>query len=206
MIRSPIPKWKNETVVILACGPSLSLNDVNYVRGKARVIAINDSYTLAPWADILFASDARWWRYHDWVKDFRGQRWTHDHNGSTWRAEAIKNCLNVVDAENGSGISKEPGKINLGANSGFQALNFAYLTGANKVVLSGFDCGVWNSNDTHFFGKHPDSLERASPYGLFRQHFDEAAKDLVGLGISVTNCSRLTTLQCFDKDRLINVL
>ena len=43
-----------------------------YVQGKARVIAVNDAWRLAPWADILYACDGRWWRHHKGVPEFTG--------------------------------------------------------------------------------------------------------------------------------------
>ena len=53
--------WVDETAVCIASGPSLTQADVDYVRGKARVIVVNNGYLLAPWADVLYAADARWW-------------------------------------------------------------------------------------------------------------------------------------------------
>jgi hypothetical protein len=41
------------TVVCLASGPSLVAEDVDYVRGKATVLAINDAIRLAPWAEAI---------------------------------------------------------------------------------------------------------------------------------------------------------
>jgi len=40
--------WPGETFVCLASGPSLTQADVDYCRGKARVIAIKDVLHLAP--------------------------------------------------------------------------------------------------------------------------------------------------------------
>lgn len=50
-----------DTIVCVASGESLTRADVNYCRGKARVLAINDNYRIAPWADWLYACDGRWW-------------------------------------------------------------------------------------------------------------------------------------------------
>ena len=67
--------WEGETVVCLASGPSLTPADVEYVRGKARVIVINTTVLLAPWADVLYACDARWWQWHHkTVKGFAGMK------------------------------------------------------------------------------------------------------------------------------------
>ena len=72
--------WIGETVVCIGGGPSLTLADVTSIAGKARVIAINDAYRMAPWADMLYACDLKWWRWHDGAPYFLGEKWTQDHN------------------------------------------------------------------------------------------------------------------------------
>jgi hypothetical protein len=52
--------WSGEIVVILGGGHSLTQEQVDYCRGKARVIAINKAYLLAPWADMLWMPDPAW--------------------------------------------------------------------------------------------------------------------------------------------------
>lgn len=67
------------TVVCIASGPSLTTEDVQYVRGKAIVIAINDAVLQASdppvmtwkgyeagtsWADVVYSSDQIWWSAH----------------------------------------------------------------------------------------------------------------------------------------------
>jgi len=57
----PVPReWPGETVFIIAGGPSVLGQDLDALRGR-RVIAINSSVHAAPWADILFFGDWRWW-------------------------------------------------------------------------------------------------------------------------------------------------
>ena len=51
-------QWAGDTCCILATGPSLTPAQAEYAKGKARVIAVNDAWRLAPWADILYACDA----------------------------------------------------------------------------------------------------------------------------------------------------
>jgi len=80
------PEWKGATVVIIGGGPSLTERQVRSVERRAkseergakgeerkiRVIAVNDAYRLAPWADILYACEARWWFWHKGVLGFKG--------------------------------------------------------------------------------------------------------------------------------------
>jgi hypothetical protein len=43
-------------VVCVASGHSLTKEDVEYCKGKAKVYIVNDGYKLAPWADLLYAA------------------------------------------------------------------------------------------------------------------------------------------------------
>ena len=53
-------EWPGETVFIIGGGPSVLGQDLERLRGR-RVIVINSSVYAAPWADILFFGDWRWW-------------------------------------------------------------------------------------------------------------------------------------------------
>lgn len=198
---SNLPYWEGQTVVIAASGPSLTENDVLYVRDKAKFIAVNDVYHIAPFADVLYASDARWWQHHNFVPNFKGQRWTHNHNGSAWSKLASENGLQMLHGCNGYGLSKDRRIIHFGGNSGFQAINFAVHCGVKKIILLGFDC-MRSVGKSHFFGNHPISLERDSPYTLFAQYFKIAATELADIGVDVINCTRTTSLRCFEQKQL----
>lgn len=187
--------------MILASGPSLAYMDVGYARGKARVIAVNDTYKWAPWADILYAADERWWRANELAVDFRGERWTQDKGCRNWIREAGRRGINIIHSENKDGMSTAPGTIHLGANSAFQALNLAVLAGVKKVILTGLDCATYGG-DTHFFGHHTGNLIDNSPYGMFRSYFNRASKQLKSMGIDVVNCSRRTSVVCFRKSTM----
>lgn len=96
------------------------------------------------------------------------------------------------------GISTTPGFIHFNSNSGAQAVNLAFLWGALRLILVGFDMGPLNGKD-HFFGSHPKSLARDSPYASMRRNFDKIASDLAERGVKVVNCSEHSHLKCFPK-------
>mgnify|MGYP001617909464 CR=1 FL=1 len=55
-------EWRGQTAAILGGGPSLTLGQCETVRvAGCRVIAVNNAYELAPWADILYFADRHWW-------------------------------------------------------------------------------------------------------------------------------------------------
>jgi len=68
-------EWPGECVFIIGGGPSVLGQDIERLRGR-RVIVINSSVYAAPWADVLFFGDWRWWNEPDnraAVANFKGR-------------------------------------------------------------------------------------------------------------------------------------
>jgi hypothetical protein len=192
------PRWVNQTVAIVASGPSLLKSDVDKLKGKVRVIAVNDSWRLCPWADVLYAADRAWWQHHAYVKQFEGERWTQQQGHIAWRQEATDAGLDIVVSAHKPGVSFDPSIIHTGNNSGFQALNLAVLFGATKILLLGIDCAIIDGK-THWFGDHPGKLKKNSPYAVFLRAFKFASTGLASAGINVVNCSQQSALTCFQR-------
>lgn len=176
------------TFVCLAGGPSLTQADVDVCRGRARVIAIKDAIRLAPWADVLYACDAKWWKHYGDALQFPGQRFTLDHFASQW-AEVLRNTGDT-------GLELAPGGIRTGKNSGYQAINLAVHLGARRIILLGYDMQPAGARD-HWFGEHP--WKTRPPYALFLQLFPSIVEPLKAIGVEVLNASRVSALSCFPR-------
>ena len=127
------------TVVCLASGPSLTTEDVAYVRGRATVIAVNDAVRLAPWADVLYSNDSTWWlRNRAWYWDFLGikvgasRRYPYTGRNRCVKCggipiEGVHRCwrkdMVVLSSVVESGVSFTPGAICHLNNSGSAAIN-----------------------------------------------------------------------------------
>jgi hypothetical protein len=196
--------WPGETVTVIATGPSLTQDDVDLVRGKTRVIAINDAYKLAPWADCLYATDAKWWHWHKGVPSFTGPKWSLEH--SQWRI--IGRSVLYPDVQRlrntgHNGLEHDPTGLRNGRNSGYAALNLAYHYGAQRILLLGYDMQK-RGGKSHFFGEHPNGQQ--SPYPQFRQIFTTLVKPFAKAGVEVINCSRNSVLSAFPKAELRQAL
>lgn len=77
-------------------------------------------------------------------------------------------------------------------------MNLAALWGARRLILVGYDMGPINGKE-HFFGLHPKTLKRDSPYASMIRNFDQIASDLASMGVAVVNCSAESHLKCFNK-------
>ena len=86
-----------------------------------------------------------------------------------------------------------------GGNSGYQAINLAYLWGATAIVLLGLDCSPSKDGKAHWFGQHGPGLTQRQPFDLWQAKFPRLAQDLKDDGVRVINCSRQTALTCFDR-------
>lgn len=198
-------RWHNDVVAILGTGPSLKQSDVDRLKGHAKIIAVNDSWRLCPWADVLYGADRAWWQHYNYVTEFRGERWTQTKGHKAWPTEAKNAGLYIVDSTSKGELSLDPSIIVTGSNSGFQALNLAVLFGTTKILLLGIDCIMLN-DQRHWFGDHPGALNRKSPYSLFRQAFLKAAPILKENRIEVINCSYLSTIACFPKMHVMDAI
>lgn len=189
-------QWPGATAVIAATGPSLTQVQLARVRGRARLIAVNDAWRLAPWADALYAADEDWISHHQ--PAFRGQKWTQceawrDRDGWRW-ARGI----------GGDGLSLDPTIIHWGGNSGFQACNLAVHFGIRKLILLGFDMRI--AGKRHFFGDHPGAMNKDSPYRRFIRHFEQSAGCFQAAGVTVINATPGSALTCFPMIELEQAL
>jgi hypothetical protein len=184
--------WPGETVVCIASGPSLTREDCELVRGKARVIAINNSYQLAPFADALYACDARWWKWHKGAKDFHGLTFALERRSAQYRKD-----ITVLKVGKPEGLSLDPMYLNTGKNSGYQALNLSVLMGASRVILLGYDMQRGPKGEMHWHPEHP--MKTPHMYVEFRRRFESLIEPMRTAGVEVINCTRSTALECFPK-------
>jgi hypothetical protein len=127
------PEWLGETAFILGCGPSLAQSHTAALRGR-RVIAINDSFLRAPWADVLYFCDGwKWWKnYEAQVQEHFTGRYIVT---STDEIPGVKH-LQLTGEQ---GLEDDPGALRHGKNSGYQAINLAVHFGVNRIILLGYD-------------------------------------------------------------------
>lgn len=189
--------WHGETVVCIAGGPSLTQADVDACRGRARVIVINDGYRVAPWADVLYACDAGWFRWHvDGVAAFAGLKYT-----ITPAARRFAD-VQVLKDTGEDGLELDPTGLRTGRNSGYQAINLAVHFGASRILLLGYD--MKRGNKTHWFGDHPN--RQHPPLASFVPFYQRLAPVLKKRGVEVVNCSRETALGCFPRATITDAL
>ena len=197
------PEWAGATVAILGGGPSLTQEQVEACRGRVKVIAINNSVTLAPWADILYFCDAeRWYRWHsDWVHAFKGMVVTLRNFRLRQRHPNMK-CLRVDGAE---GLCESSDGLRHGSNSGYQCINLCVHLGARKVILLGYDMRAVDGK-THWHEEHPQPAGAEVYEHTMRPKFKTLVEPLGRLGITVINATPGSAIECFPRMSLEEAL
>lgn len=205
---APVPRlWPESTIVCLGTGPSLTQADVDLCRGRAHVIAVNDAYTLAPWADVLYAADYKWWRAHDGVPQFQGRKFSIMPYGHESPQQEYAD-IHILRNTGVRGLEQQPNALRTGLNSGYQAINLAFHLGAKRIVLLGYDMGVGADGRRHFFGDHPagKGLQLTSRFQEFLANFPTLVEPLDAAGVTVWNATRTTALLVFPRVTIAQAL
>jgi hypothetical protein len=208
------PEWGEATAVLFGGGPSLTVEQVEQVRtareaGKVRVIAINDAYRLAPFADVCYFADSEWWGWHKDRPEFRafaGQKCSIADSGANITDKEVHILLNANGRGHSFGLSLDPKQIVTGRNSGYQALNIAILAGAKTILLLGFDAREPTATSkSHWFGDHP-RIEPVAAYAEYRKAFSAGESAIDAAGVRVLNCSPGSAIDSFPKMDLTEAL
>lgn len=177
-------EWPGEACFILAGGPSLRGFDPSVLR-NFRVFAVNNSYQIAPWADVLYFGDRRW---YEWNKEelgkFRGKYLvTRGLLGAKRKGLDIK-----ILRYNKTNWSRDRDCVG-GRDSGHGAINLAYHFGCDPIFLLGFDMrlvdGKNNWHNAHRVQQKPEKYTND-----FLPNLREAAAEIAKSGSPrIFNCT-----------------
>ena len=203
-MRYVVPQaWAGGTCVILAGGPSLKGVDLKPLRGKVRVIAINDSGQRAPWADVCYFGDPPWWQmqqaqnprsadgflsFHDMIyKAF----WVTIAN---FGEHPQVHCLWSTGQR---GLEANPTALRTGSNSGYATINLAYHYGAKRIILLGYDMQCRGAVTHWHNGPREPAPLFSTLLNSFLTHFDSLVHPLRDAGVEVINSTPDSALRCW---------
>lgn len=157
------------------------------------MIVINSSWRLAPWADVLFAADLRYWQAHRGVPEFRGRKYRVTSATKESRFPGVE-ALSIRRGH--EHFIFDGDEVGDGGNSGFMATNLAIRWGGGRpIVLVGFDMDV----PAHWHGPHAGGLAnpRRTSIVKWRNRFNAQATELARRGLEVYRESAASTLFAF---------
>lgn len=177
--------WAGKAVVIIASGPSLTANDCALIEASGLpTIAVNSSWRLARFADVIYAGDEAWWGAYGHEVDIPAEKWTCSRQAA---AKHRINHHNVVGPY----------------NSAARAAQFAVERGASRVILLGVDCSL--KHGIHWHGAHTKT-KNPDQQKIKRWHKQFGVVKRMARETEIINCSRYTELTCFPVRDLESVL
>lgn len=207
------PDWCGQPCAIIAPGPSAKREThLSKLRGAFRVIAIKEcAVDLAPWADVAYGCDAAWWVYRRGLPYFAGLKVAWEDCVATSYPDVRLVRIQEAAGSRSSDrryvdriLTDVPGVIGAGKSSGFQALNLAVQFGATRIALVGFDL-----QGSHYYGRN-NWMKAGNPdeqqFARCREAYAANSPLLKALGVDVVNVSLVSTLNCFRRASLEQVI
>lgn len=177
-----LPRWRE--AVCIASGPSLTREDCELVKvwrdtGDGRgIIVVNSAFMFAPWADMIYALDVKWWNVYTDKVPASMIKVSHKYDG------AFKpDSMDTV-------------------NSGSNAIALAHATGASRITLIGYDLQL-TGGKSHCHGDHPPVLGNCKNIATWPERFARVA---MLKNCQIINASRETALAFFPRMRLEHCL
>lgn len=189
-------------VYIIGGGKSLDNFDWSLLKGR-QVLAINKAMYTCKEAQIGFFGDNK---FYEWHRDFGGYdfwRFRGQHILTSTDVDVPENSkvrhiglIDVAFSTEKSAIAAPGGKI---TSSGCQAINLAYLAGATKVILLGYDCypGEYHNDKSY---AHQIKVQ-PSAYARYIDEFAALAKHIKAkkIKVEIVNANPDSALKCFQK-------
>lgn len=165
--------WVDETVFIIAGGPSVRGVDLARLRGH-RVVVINSSYMVYPQADALVFTDRRWWieHQHRVRQIFDGQIVT------LTPRDRMYDGLLVLERQRSGGMSTDPTRLAWWHTTLTTALNYVALRGATRIPVLGLD-GANSGADGAMWHHTPHPIRWGANWNRYKYH-GEALEAIAG--------------------------
>jgi len=192
-----IPRiFEGETMFIVAGGASLMALDFDRLIGKKH-IALNFSLRFCPQADILYFTDAHF---------FRENREEIEAHAAPWKASGHINqepgtpdWLHVYRLSAREGFDPDPTALRHGNTSTYAAMHLCAHIGVKRIVLLGVDMCLSPEGRTHYYDGH-EYPERSYVYvECMVPFFAGLYQPFKNMGIEVLNASPKSQLKIWPR-------
>lgn len=154
---------------------------------NVRWVAVNNSYKIAPWADLLHFADCQWWRWNG--KDVLA-------NWPNWKllTTATSDITHVNDRRimrfwrDRDAFNQDRRKLH-GWDSGTQAVCLSRHLGAKKIVLFGFDMQPGPKGETQWHNEHQRTTEKSNYKKKFAPGLERVVKALAAEKIEIVRAT-----------------
>lgn len=193
--------WAGFGAVAIAGGPSLTDDHLALIaraRPAWKVAVVNNVVDRAPWADLLYASDQKWW--DTYAPDFAGLKVTRD-------PRQLRADVAYIPSVPKPGFSLAPHVIHEGHHGGYQLVNILLLLGCHPIVLVGYDYRLLDDR-LHSYPDHrpPMANPTAASLQAWAALFEATRPMLAQAGVSILNATPGSALPTFPMVELATVL
>lgn len=194
------PYWSDKKVFLIGGGASLSGVRFDYFNKIGLTVGVNEAAFKAK-AKVCFSLDSLWIRNsYERLLDFKGQV-----------VLAVADCFPIppkipkhiifLRKFRQDGLSSSPEFI-FGLNSGYGALNLAYLKRAQQVYLLGYDMYRTHKNNHWHGGYSWFDAGDTQRYPTWAEQFNTTIRQLYDSGTRVINTNPKSIINCFPKEEL----
>jgi hypothetical protein len=199
-----IKLWEDATVYIIGGGPSLNQQIHLLPRLYERpTVGINSAYKLGEWVDVIYFGDLKFYKWNKQELD-------------NWGGLIITTCDDVKAHQPRSnmkfvkrqsrGWSEDPRFCAWNGSSGAAACNLAYLMGAKRLILLGFDMkssGELKTKDgepgvDNWHGYH-QLVSKASVHKRHKDLFANVSNGATLSNVEIYNASPNSAMDYFPK-------
>jgi len=206
----PENSWRGRPCYIIGGGPSLRGFDWSCLEGEL-TIGINRAYEFFN-PTIIFSMDNRFWNWIElgrFGEEAREKFRTYTYGYKCWVDVAQATypddiyTIGAIGTDAWSTVLQEG--VGTGMNSGFAALNLAYLLGADPIYLLGFDMQGKQGKQVWFHTGY-EVNQGDHVYDRFLHRFEQvAAPAIKASGRRVVNLNPRSGLRCFPFDEVENI-
>lgn len=206
---TPEPIFKGEVVFCLASGPSLTPAIVDRLRG-CRVVVVNSTCLLAPWADVLYFTDSGWYAAHkDVVTNWAGLVVTQSRSAKRELPDKVKRVVGCNDPYKPPQFPPPCARtVQQGRSSGHTAISVTIAMGPPRMIaLVGYDMRIVDGREHH----HDEYRGIARNLEIYASEFVPAfngwARAARDAGVTIVNCtpgSAITEFPFADLDDVLS--
>lgn len=180
-------KW-DHTAYIVAGGPSLKEFDWSKLGEDKFIVAINQSHKVLPNAQIVYFTDAHYWRPEK--KSLLAHRGMLVRGVLNPKREETHPRVTLMHLTGPTGFETRPGKLKHGSNSTYAAVNMlAAHLGFKKIYLLGVDM-KWAEPNKNSATHWHEGYKRRTPETTYRRmikNYTHLEKPLQEMGVEVIN-------------------
>ena len=195
------PYWDDKPVLIVGTGPSLKDFDHARLQGMGYVLAVKQAWRNLPFADAVCGIDIPWmgWESENLTALAKIKPVYLAVPDQKIKGERVPDATYLIRSRAGTGLSNNPAVIESGGNSGFGALNIAWLKRAKKIALFGYDYSGVHHTPEHYAARNRPADANDRYLVRWAKNYDAVTRQAQVAGVTILNACPGSNVTAFPK-------